>query len=269
MSNPFKSTALVLAALLSLTLACGPDDTSGETENNGSGANDGSLGSMTVDITRPENKSGPQSLSGFAWLFDPVTVNGLNLQLGFQFSQDMLTAQNTCNGSQSVTTSAPIKYLYNVEITEDAYQKEGEGENYCEVSISKGTFDFELDNGQLVVTADGMTMRFDASGQTSGLYGTWEFEGEDGFKLRWALGSGSIRAEADCTALNGYTAKTQASAVFKNYVEILMDAQNSVTDEFDNTCEVSISKGKIQYYFEGETLVMKDVASGEEVRLSP
>lgn len=258
-------SCLVMCLLaVGLTTGCGDDPASSNTmtsENGGSGGG----GGMVVDLTMDSNKSGPQSLSGFTWLLDPVTVNGFMLQLGFSFGDDMVMAQNTCEGVETVETSAPIEYSYKAVITQDAYEKVGDDDNNCEVSISKSSFDFKIDGGQLVVTADGMTQRFSPEGTTSGLYGTWAFSDGD-FTLRWAIGNGVIRAEADCTKLNGLKVTTQAPATFENYVEFLQDARGTNAED---TCEVTISKGKLKYYFDGPTLVLSDTMNGGELRLTP
>lgn len=249
------SCLCALSLILGIAAGCGGDDSN---ENNGDG---GGSSSMTVDLGKSVNRSGPQSLAGFTWRFDPIEVNGFLLQPGFQFTQDMVIAQNTCNNTETVMTSAPVEYSYNAEITQDAYKKEGTGDDTCEVSISKSSFDFKIEGGNLVATADGQTLTFTPQGTTSGLYGTWAYT-ENDLTIRWSIGNGVIRAEADCTKLNGLVARTEAPATFKNFVEITMPAM-----EDSGTCQVSIMESTIQYYFDGDALVFV-YASGQEQRLS-
>lgn len=245
MSNPNKIQAAALSLVVSVSLlaACG------------GGAGSGGGGS---------DRGGPDSLIGFQWTADPITVNGITFEFGFEFSADTVTAYNTCDGALTATVEAPVRYLYTATVPAGDSTEAASDGNTCRVSIDSGTFDFEIVDGKLRMTQNGETLDFEPAGATAGLYGEWTADAPGIGTLIWSMGGGQIVATTDCD--NGLSATVEVDADFINRLEFPEPAEDVVT-EGTLECSVSVAATMMTYYFDGDTLVMSD--GGEEIRFEP
>jgi hypothetical protein len=231
------------APLLALCLmACG-DDTSGGTDDGGGGGGDDPV----VD------RGGPESLSGFRWTSEPMNVNGTTLQLSFEFGASMVTLLGSCDGGAPVSVAAPVRYTYAATVQSGAADRAERGDETCEVGIAPGSFEFEVQDNQIMVGQGDERITFDATGIRSGLYGTWRADANFG-TLFWSIGNGRIAARTECT--NGLIARTTAPTTFRNFVTL------EAATAGDDSCMIGIAAGTFEYRFEGETLVM-DIQGGE------
>lgn len=237
---------LVLLTLVGFCVACGDDATQSEDSKN----NDSN---STIS-----DRGGPQSLSGFDWSTGPIDANGFQLELAFEFGEDELTASNTCEGTTTVTTTSPIRYTYQAEVATGNSDVVEDGEDFCEVSIDAGSFDFEIVEGNLQMTTGGETVVVSPAGSVSGLYGEWSVGNEVG-TLYFSMGNGRLEARSECT--NGLVAKTSVAANYRNFVVIEEASMGG-----DDLCSVSIDASTMEYRFEGSELVL--IQDGQEIRLS-
>lgn len=237
----FRNIALIASVVFSLG-ACGSEDAGG---GNGDGGPSGS------------DRGGPDALSGFSWTSDPMEINGVALQLSFEFTDTELNASNTCAGDVTVTTSAPIRYTYRATIEEGDSSEVSEGGNTCDVSIAPGSFDFQRVGKNLEVSYKDQKLSFGPEGTTSGVFGEWKAEWDLG-SLVWSMGDGKLTATNECD--NGLSATAQVAADYRNFVVIEEEATGG-----DESCSVGIQKGNLEYRFEGSELVL--IFAGEEIRL--
>ena len=210
------------------------------------------------------DRGGPDSLIGFMWQAEPVTINGIELQFGFQFDNSTVTASATCNGSLNVDVSSPVRYRYTATVSDGDSQTEESGDTSCFVELRASSFDFEIVGNKLVASYQGETFEFSPVGSVAGLYGKWKVDLPNVGTLTWSMGNGEIESTVDCT--NGLSATVVVDADFVNKVEIVEEASNTETDEFGLECSVSTTKGTSEYYFDGSTLVVV-LFNGEEFRL--
>lgn len=202
------------------------------------------------------DQGGPDALEGYMWKSAPVSANGFDFVLAFQFEQNKVKATNTCSyggASVSVSTEAPVDYRYTVDVPNRVSQTNSQGGNNCEVSIEKAMFNAVIQNGKLVVTQGDQSITFDRMGAENGIYSTWQADTEVG-RLTWTMGGGKINANLVCS-INGLSVSAEAPATFVNILDIKEAAMNSKTEN-GLECNVSIAKGLFNYRFDGTTLVL-------------
>ena len=187
-----------------------------------------------------------------------MEVNGVTLQLSFEFTETEVKASNTCNGLTTASTSTPVRYTYNADIPNGDSNKVEDANALCEVTIAPSSFDFELVDGKLRVTYQDQTLLFSPQGGTSGLFGTWEVDWDYG-TLLWKMGGGKLSATNKCDS--GLSASVEVPATFRNHFVVDEEASGG-----DASCSVGIAKGSVEYRFDGDDLIMID--DGQEVRLS-
>lgn len=254
MTSHHLARLLVTAALiLSACGDSGSDNNSNEESNNANNNNN----------TAPD-RGGPDSLVGVSWQGAAQTINGLTLQPTFSFGRDSVTVTNTCNGTVSVSVTAPARYTYKADIAKRAAKSETDGTNTCDVSIEAGSFDFEIVEAGLLVTVMEQMLTFAPRGAVAGLYGEWVAPAPGVGQLVWSMGKGKLTASAVCDS--GLTATATTSAAFTNILTITESAQDSV-EEGGVTCDAAINAGTFTYRFDGGVLVL--IAGGQEIRFDP
>lgn len=208
------------------------------------------LGCATDSDEGASDRGGPDALTGFMWK-TKVSNNGLDFLFGFQFSDTMLSASNTCTAggeSLTATVSVPVKYRYSADVPSGGHG----GDAACFVDVAKGAFQFELAGSRLLMTFGGKVIEFSSTGTRSGLYGDWTAM-VDGFAITWSMGGGKIHARADCPG--GTTASVTVDAKFKNFVDIVEAGSKTVGDDTFN-CSVGVSKALAEYRFASDALIL-------------
>ena len=235
--------------LISLCLvACGDDSN----DSNG-GSFNGLLGGSTTN-----ERAGPMSVAGSQWTTGPIDFDGFIMEAVFEFSDTEIVFSNICEGSTTVSVRSPLKYTYSLDVLEGSYSETVDGDASCYVNIDPFTLAFEQDGPDLILMLDGGAVRLEGTAGNQGLYGQWTFE-EDGNRLIWWMGNGTLAARAECE--NGLSAETQTPARYANFFSIQSSA--SAGDEY---CNVSLDPADIQYRIEGNTLVM--TSGTEDIRLT-
>jgi hypothetical protein len=212
-----------------------------------------------------DDRGGPDSLVGYKWTSDPLTVNGIKFVFGFGFSRSSVTAKNTCNDAVTATIEVPVRYRYTANVPTGGRTDEEEGGKTCFAEIAAGTFDFEITDNKLVMTHQDKTFDFKPVGSVAGLYGNWTAKAPGVGTLTWSMGGGKIVATSDCD--NGVSATVEVSADFVNKIEFTEAAKDVKRGDSGLECSMEVAAGVSTYRFDGDTLVMK--MNGEEIRFSP